>query len=120
MIANFDILKEKPIIIDPPVKKVRVHHSTTGHQSQAEDLDPVFQGVIEQYGFSIVDTEISSYTGLFLQDSMQAWGVERMKAATASTQDEDAYFASHDHEAGYFGPAIDNEELTQYNAQLFG
>ena len=120
MIADLNLLRQESIFIDQPVKKVRVPAQVADHQSQIEELDPVFQGVVQQYGFSIVDTEVSSYTSLLLQDVMPVVNHQPKVVAGSALTEGSTYFATDDLESSQLGLSITDEEVASYTAQLLG
>ncbi|MCB0210869.1 MAG: hypothetical protein KDJ52_16135 [Anaerolineae bacterium] len=118
MIANYNPLKQKPIIADQPVRKVRVPEPVSGHQSQAEDIDPVFLGVVQHHGYSIIDADVSRHTALLLQETMPTVNFKPMTAPSATWQESTTYFTAEDNETSTL--SIIDEEITDYTARLFG
>lgn len=117
MIANLDLFNQKRIIVDQPINRVRVNGHKNGAHSQAEELDPVFAGVVQQYGFSIVDEEIVSHMTLLLQDSTQEESSASSSMSVSNYEDGLSYFKA-DKEIPLFNLSIVDETAAAYTAQL--
>ena len=118
MIANYNQLKQKPIITDQSVRKVRVPDQVSGHQSQTEEFEPVFLGVVQQHGYSIVDADVSRHTALLLQEATPAVNLKPMTSNVVNWQESTSYFAADNGETP--GLSIIDEETADYTARLFG
>ncbi|MCB0164837.1 MAG: hypothetical protein KDI79_11460 [Anaerolineae bacterium] len=117
MIANYDLFNQKRIVVDQTTNRIRVNSRKNGTHITTDELDPVFAGVIQQYGFSIVDEEVSGHMALLLEDSMPMDVAVSSKMSVSNYEEGLSYFKG-DRETSVFNLSIVDEDTAAYSAQL--
>lgn len=118
MIANLDLYNQKRIVVDQHANRIRVNSHKNGTDNHTDELDPVFAGVVQQYGFSIVDDEICRHMALLLQDSTSV-DIPASSKMSVSNYEEGLRYFQVDSELLSSNLSIVDETSAAYTAQLF-
>ncbi|HRV91883.1 MAG TPA: hypothetical protein P5526_06950 [Anaerolineae bacterium] len=117
MIANLDLYNQKRIVVDQPTNRIRVNSRKNGSDNHTDDLDPIFTGVVQQYGFSIVDEEVCRHMALLLQDSAPVETLASSKMSVSNYEEGVRYFQSES-ELSLSNLSIVDETTAAYTAQF--